>query len=68
MTNTEKHNVQEHEPLTAYNERINLDAQSRFTAAAQARGKGVAPKAGPWHGAAGLRVKPERAVHCDTTA
>ena len=28
----------------------------------QARGKGVAPEAGPWHGAAGLRVKPERAA------
>ena len=28
----------------------------------QARGKGAAPEAGPWHGAAGLRVKPERAA------
>ena len=28
----------------------------------QARGKGRTPEAGPRHGAAGLRVKPERAV------
>ena len=28
----------------------------------QARGKGRAPEAGPRHGAAGLRVKPERAA------
>ena len=32
------------------------------SSSSQARGKGVAPEAGPWHGAAGLRVKPERAA------
>ena len=29
---------------------------------ALARGNGTAPEAGPWHGAAGLRVKLERAA------
>ena len=32
------------------------------SSSSQARGKGVASEAGPWHGAAGLRVKPERAA------
>ena len=32
------------------------------SSSSQERGKGVAPEAGPWHGAAGLRVKPERAA------
>ena len=35
---------------------------------ALARGKGTAPEAGPWHGAAGLRVKPERAAHYDAAS
>ena len=34
----------------------------------QAHGKGMAPEAGSWHGAAGLRIKPERVLHCDATA
>ena len=35
---------------------------SSSSSSSEARGKGVAPEAGPWHGAAGLRVKPERAA------
>ena len=37
-------------------------SSSSSSSSSEARGKGVAPEAGPWHGAAGLRVKPERAA------